>query len=80
MCFKLDNGSELFSVQDMHRLRKKASGVTGSRTWVETAPAAGACTGHGQCSCVVKCLHCSCRENRVQVAVAAEAGHARPEN
>ena len=33
MCFKLDNGSELFSVQDMHRLRKKSSGVMGSRTW-----------------------------------------------
>lgn len=34
MCFKLDNGSELFSVQDMHRLRKKSSGAMGARSWV----------------------------------------------
>ena len=33
MCFKLDNGSELFSVQDMHRLRRKADGAMGSRSW-----------------------------------------------
>jgi hypothetical protein len=40
MCFKLDNGSELFSVQDMHRLRKKSSGVMGSRTWARRAAGA----------------------------------------
>jgi len=40
MCFKLDNGSELFSVQDMHRLRKKSSGVMGSRTWARQAESA----------------------------------------
>lgn len=34
MCFKLDNGSELFSVQDMQRLKKPASGRMGSRAWV----------------------------------------------
>ena len=33
--FKLDNGSELFSSQDMQRLRKAASEVMGSRPWVE---------------------------------------------
>ncbi len=33
MCFKLDNGSELFSIQEMHRLRKQSSGVMGSRSW-----------------------------------------------
>lgn len=80
MCFKLDNGSELFSVQDMHRLRKKASGVMGSRSWVETAPAAGSCSGHGQCACVVKCLHCACRGNGAQGTAEAEAGHACPGN
>ncbi|MBE1426842.1 hypothetical protein H4684_003518 [Desulfomicrobium macestii] len=41
MCFKLDNGSELFSVQDMHRLRKKSSGAMGARSWV-----LGACGAH----------------------------------
>jgi len=41
MCFKLDNGSELFSVQDMHRLRKKSSGVMGSRSWAH--PVSRAC-------------------------------------
>ena len=35
MCFKLDNGVELFSVQDMHRLRKTSSGAMGSRSWVD---------------------------------------------
>jgi hypothetical protein len=35
MCFKLDNGSELFSIQEMHRLRKNSSGVMGSRSWVK---------------------------------------------
>jgi len=33
MCFKLDNGSELFSVQAMQRLRKESSGAMGSRAW-----------------------------------------------
>jgi hypothetical protein len=37
MCFKLDNGSELFSIQDMHRLRKKSSGVMGSRSWARSS-------------------------------------------
>lgn len=78
MCFKLDNGSELFSVQDMHRLRKKTSGVMGSRSWVDTAPAAGDCSGNGQCSCVVKCLHCACRESRAERSTEAEAVHACP--
>lgn len=76
MCFKLDNGSELFSVQDMHRLRKKSGGAMGSRAWVETAPAAGACSGQGPCSCVVKCAQCACREGLTQSAPEAEAGHA----
>ena len=40
MCFKLDNGSELFSVQDMHRLRRKADGAMGSRSWARGACAA----------------------------------------
>lgn len=34
MCFKLDNGSELFSVQDMQRLKKPTSSRMGSRAWV----------------------------------------------
>lgn len=80
MCFKLDNGSELFSVQDMHRLRKKASGAMGSRAWVETAPAAGSCSGHGLCSCAVKCAQCACREGRPERTTEAEAGHACPGN
>lgn len=42
MCFKLDNGSELFSIQEMHRLRKKSSGVMGSRTWAQRTDARGA--------------------------------------
>lgn len=69
MCFKLDNGSELFSIQDMHRLRKAASGVMGSRPWASRPRAAGeapACSGGGagQCSCTVKCANCRCREER----------------
>ena len=40
MCFKLDNGSELFSVHDMHRLRKKADGAMGSRSWARRVSAA----------------------------------------
>ncbi len=42
MCFKLDNGSELFSIQEMHRLRKKSSGVMGSRSWTDKAGIGGA--------------------------------------
>ncbi|MGE4345240.1 MAG: hypothetical protein AB7F20_13385 [Geoalkalibacter sp.] len=42
MCFKLDNGSELFSIQEMHRLRKKSSGVMGSRSWADKASIGGA--------------------------------------
>lgn len=42
MCFKLDNGSELFSIQEMHRLRKKSSGVMGSRSWADKAGIGGA--------------------------------------
>lgn len=67
MCFKLDNGSELFSVQDMHRLRKVSSGVMGSSTWA-TRPdgpeKGGTCPddGDGTCSCKVKCARCSCLE------------------
>lgn len=67
MCFKLDNGSELFSIQDMHRLRKAAGGVMGSRSWVARPQAtedegefAGGSGGH--CSCTVKCTHCRCRD------------------
>lgn len=41
MCFKLDNGSELFSVQDMQRLKKPASGRMGSRAWVLSLPPDG---------------------------------------
>lgn len=67
MCFKLDNGSELFSIQDMHRLRKASSGVMGSRSWVarpQDEGAAGTCSGGsgGACACTVKCAHCRCRE------------------
>ena len=44
MCFKLDNGSELFSIQEMHRLRKQGSGVMGSRSWArKKSLAGGAC-------------------------------------
>jgi hypothetical protein len=69
MCFKLDNGSELFSIQDMHRLRKAASGVMGSRSWAsrprtEAEPPACPGGGAGSCSCTVKCSNCRCREER----------------
>lgn len=69
MCFKLDNGSELFSIQDMHRLRKAASGVMGSRSWARRQEAddeVAACPGGGAgtCSCTVKCANCRCREGR----------------
>lgn len=64
MCFKLDNGSELFSVQDMHRLRNKASGALGGRTWAKTDPQVEKvkCAGGGSCSCTVKCARCACLE------------------
>jgi hypothetical protein len=73
MCFKLDNGSELFSIQDMHRLRKGASGVMGSRSWAERPrpeAEASACPGGGAgaCSCTVRCATCRCREESAQVA------------
>ena len=42
MCFKLDNGSELFSIQEMHRLRKNSSGVMGSRSWAKKTGIGGA--------------------------------------
>jgi hypothetical protein len=65
MCFKLDNGSELFSIQDMHRLRKSASGVMGSSAWARRPKAAkeqGGCPGGGgECSCTVKCALCRCQ-------------------
>ena len=66
MCFKLDNGSELFSVQDMHRLRKPSSGVMGSSVWARRPQAAtetDGCPGGGggTCSCAVKCEHCRCQ-------------------
>ena len=69
MCFKLDNGSELFSIQDMHRLRKVSSGIMGSRPWVarsatDRSPEACPGGGSGACSCTVKCAHCRCRESR----------------
>jgi hypothetical protein len=70
MCFKLDNGSELFSVQDMHRLRKKSSGVMGSKSWARGVPAARpeSCPGSGEggCTCAVRCQSCACRENTSQ--------------
>lgn len=68
MCFKLDSGSELFSMQDMHRLRKASSGVMGSRAWTSPAlveaDATGRCPGGGggQCSCTVKCARCRCQD------------------
>jgi len=65
MCFKLDNGSELFSIQDMHRLRKSSSGVMGSVSWVAERShedASPACKGDGTCSCKVKCARCRCQE------------------
>lgn len=66
MCFKLDNGSELFSIQDMHRLRKASSGVMGSRSWTERPQGEdgdGSCPGGGggTCSCTVKCAKCRCQ-------------------
>lgn len=77
MCFKLDNGSELFSVQDMQKLKKPASGRMGSRNWVESAPgeakeaphdAGGghSCSGDGQCSCSGRCVRCACAERRAR--------------
>ncbi len=73
MCFKLDNGSELFSVQDMQKLRKSASGRMGSRNWVGQASPAIAksekeaghgCSGGGSCGCNGKCVTCKCAELR----------------
>lgn len=62
--FRLDNGSELFSSQDMQRLRKLAGGAMGSRPWVESTGRKEAhssnCSGNGTCSCVVKCANCRC--------------------
>ena len=62
--FKLDNGAELFSSQDMQRLRKAAGGAMGSRPWVEgfggEATHASGCSGDGTCSCKVKCARCRC--------------------
>ncbi len=71
MCFKLDNGSELFSVQDMHRLRKASSGVMGSSPWTTRAKEPekdGACPGNGDgsCTCAVKCARCTCREKKLE--------------
>ena len=55
MCFKLDNGSELFSIQEMHRLRKQSSGVMGSRSWArKTDVKAAACPGRAEDSCPAK--------------------------
>jgi len=74
MCFKLDNGSELFSVQDMQKLRKSASGRMGSKNWVGQASASPSVAksekeaGHGCCSgscgCNGKCVTCKCAELR----------------
>lgn len=82
MCFKLDNGSELFSVQDMQKLKTPASGRMGSRSWVHAAaPAAQrdrgethGCAGGGNCGCDGKCVTCTCAERRAGRAV--EAGTA----
>lgn len=71
--FKLDNGSELFSSQDMRRLRKAASGALGSRPWVESdgeVHKTSGCSGDGRCSCVVKCAQCRC----AMIAAAGEKG------
>lgn len=66
MCFKLDNGSELFSVHDMQRLRKKSSGAMGSRAWAMGVavdqPRRCSGGGNGTCLCAVKCPHCTCLE------------------
>ena len=67
MCFKLDNGSELFSVQDMHRLRTASSGVMGSSAWTtrpNDSEKSEVCPGNGDgtCSCKVKCARCTCLE------------------
>jgi hypothetical protein len=81
MCFKLDNGSELFSVQDMQKLKKSASGRMGSKNWVEvSSPAAKddkdaghGCSCGGNCGCGGKCVTCKCAELRALRV--PEAGH-----
>lgn len=40
MSFKLSNGSELFSRQDLDRLRTASSGRMGSRLWVRATASA----------------------------------------
>jgi hypothetical protein len=60
--FKLDNGAELFSSQDMERLRTASSGVMGNRSWVDKKEKEGEkCLTPG-CRCQGKCRVCSCRE------------------
>ncbi|MBE1426219.1 hypothetical protein H4684_002883 [Desulfomicrobium macestii] len=76
MCFKLDNGSELFSVQDMQKLKKSASGRMGSKHWVDvkaSSPVArdGKEEGHG-CGCDGKCVTCKCAERRARQGHEAE--------
>lgn len=79
MCFKLDSGSELFSVQDMRKLRKADSGRMGSRNWVgaETPQPDAKDDGHdkhgcgcgGTCGCNGKCVTCKCAELRARRSV-----------
>ena len=66
MCFRLDNGSELFSIQDMHRLRKASSGVMGSRSWATRPQAGEGAAAHrgGACACEGACAVCRCGEER----------------
>jgi hypothetical protein len=85
MCFKLDNGSELFSIQDMQKLKKAASGRMGSRDWIsgetprpgtnEDSQAEHECACGGNCGCNGKCVTCKCAELRARKALEAERGH-----
>lgn len=82
MCFKLDNGSELFSVQDMYKLKKNVSGRMGSRSWVgadtpqptakEVKDAGHECSCGGNCGCGGKCVTCKCAERRALQALEAQ--------
>lgn len=89
MCFKLDNGSEFFSVQDMQRLKKPASGRMGSRNWVgveaprsdakEDEHAEHGCGCGGTCGCNGKCVICKCAELRARIAERGEVSCSHPE-
>lgn len=82
MCFKLDNGSELFSVQDMQKLKKSTSGRVGSKHWVDIMPSSPVARGGKEegdgcgcdenCGCNGKCVTCKCAERRARQAHEAE--------